>query len=110
MKIIEVCIAALLAAMVFSSVSLAASASMFSAPILSTSNIGFGQISPSEIGKTPIIFAPTEKNLFGNIGNVGGHMKPMLMTGNWTSSMKTSPVNQMFSLLASGIGKKTTTT
>ena len=110
MKIIEVWIAALLAVLVLSSVSLAAAASMFTSPILSTSGIGFGQISPSEIGKTPILYAPSEKQLLGNIGNIGGHIKPMLMTSNWASSMKTSPVNQMFALLSGGIGKKTKTT
>jgi len=108
MKVIEVWIAALLAVLVLSSVSLAATASMFTSPILSTSNTGFGKISPSEIGKTPILYAPSESQLFGKI-NSNMHVKPMLMTGNWSTSMKKSPVNEMFAMMSSGLGKKVTT-
>ncbi|BAI61306.1 hypothetical protein MCP_1234 [Methanocella paludicola SANAE] len=103
MKMIKLCIAALLAVAVLVSTGYAASASMFSFPSLSIGSMGFGQISASDIGSKPIIFAPSNADLFsGNF--LGTHVKPKLTVNNWTSSMKTSPVNQMFALMANGIG------
>jgi hypothetical protein len=78
---------------------------MFSAPALTTYSTGFNQISPSQIGNTPILLAPSYKQLLTG-GQMGSHFKPKLMTNNWTSSMKQSQVNQMFAVLAHGIGSK----
>jgi hypothetical protein len=77
--------------------------SMFTAPDLSLGNTGFSQISPSDIGSAPILFAPTGYQLLHG-GGLGAHFKPRLLTDNWTASMKTSQVNQMFAVLAHGIG------
>lgn len=102
MRILKLCIVALLAVILVFSMN-TASASMFTAPSFSIYNTGFGQISPSEIGKTPILFAPSQKDLFSG-SFMGTHVMPKLMTPNWTSSMKTSPLNQMFALMADGVG------
>ncbi len=105
MKMIKLCIAALLAAALLVSAGYAASASMFSFPTFSIGSMGFGKISSSDIGNKPIIVAPSNADLFsGNF--LGTHIKPKLTVANWTSSMKTSPVNQMFALMANGIGGK----
>lgn len=105
MKMIKLCIAALLAAAILVSAGYAASASMFSFPALSIGSMGFGKITASDIGNKPIIIAPSNADLFtGNF--MGTHVKPKLTVSNWTSSMKTSPLNQMFALMADGIGGK----
>ncbi len=76
---------------------------MFSVPDLSLKNLGFNQIGPSGVGGSPIVLAPTGQQLL-HAGDIGTHVRPKLMTGNWTSSMKGSEVNQMFALLSRGIG------
>ncbi len=102
MKMIKLYIAVLLAAAILVS-GYAASASLFSFPTFSIGSAGFGKISASDIGTKPIIFAPSNADLFsGNF--MGTHVKPKLTVSNWTSSMKTSPLNQMFALMAHGIG------
>jgi len=108
MNMMRLLIAALLAVTLIVSLGstiIAPNFNMFRSPDLSLKNIGFNQISPSEIGKTPLLFAPTSQQLlFG--GSLGMHFKPKLMTNNWTSSMKTSSINQMFAILSHGIGNK----
>ncbi len=111
MRMMRPLIAALLAAALIVSLGstiFAPNFNMFTSPDLSLSNLGFGQISPSQVGKAPILFAPTGIQLLHG-GGIGAHFKPKLMTNNWTSSMKQSEVNQMFALLARGIGKKSVT-
>jgi hypothetical protein len=108
MKMMRLLIAALLAVSLTASMGSMIAApnfNMFSSPDISLSNLGFNQLSPSEIGKTPILFAPSSRDLmFG--GGIGAHYKPKLMTNNWGSSMKTSEINQMFAMMAMGLGKK----
>jgi len=102
---IKPCIAALLAAVLLIFAGYAASASMFSFPAFPSGIMSFSKISASDIGSKPIIVAPSNADLFsGNF--LGTHVKPKLTVSNWTSSMKTSPVNQMFALMANGIGGK----
>ncbi|MDI6897932.1 hypothetical protein [Methanocella conradii] len=106
MRLIGMHIAALLASILIISTGstiLGPSFSMFSAPTLSLSNAGFNQISPSEAGNAPVIFAPTSYQLLHG-GSLSAHFKPRLLTDTWTPSMKASPVNQMFAVLAHGIG------
>jgi hypothetical protein len=103
-------VAVLLAVLLASSLGAFSIPNLFSSPTFSTFHTGFSQVSPSEIGSTPILFAPRQADLLnGNMLN--GHIKdrsikPTLMTSNWTSSMKTSPVNEMFAMMAMGIGGK----
>jgi hypothetical protein len=96
-------IAALLAAVLISFSGAITVPGLFSAPSFSMYHTGFNQISPSKIGTSPILYAPSMTQLL-NGGSSGMHMKPILMTSNWSSSMKTSPVNQMFAILSRGIG------
>jgi hypothetical protein len=106
MKLILSLIAALLAVTLLilpGSMIIAPSFDMFSVPDLTLGNLGFNQISPSEIGTTPILFAPRGQDLLHG-GGIGAHFKPKLMTNDWTSSMKQSEVNQMFAMMAQGIG------
>jgi hypothetical protein len=79
------------------------SAPTFNIPAFSIYNTGFNQLSTSQIGQTPILFAPSENDLL-NGGGLGSQFEPHLETGDWSSSMETSPVNQMFSILSHGIG------
>ncbi len=108
MKMIRLLIAALLAAALIlatGSTIMAPNLKLFSSPDLSLGTLGFNQMSYSDIGKTPILFAPSSRDLmFG--GGIGAHYKPKLMTNNWTSSMKTSQINQMFAMMLQGIGGK----
>lgn len=108
MKMMRLLIAALLSVTMLLSLGTTITApefSMFTAPTLTLGNLGFNQISPSQIGKTPILFAPTNMQLLHG-GELGAHFKPKLLTNNWTSSMKQSQVNQMFAILSHGIGNK----
>ena len=108
MKMMRLLIAALLAVTLIVSTGstiIAPNLNMFTAPDLTLSKIGFSQISPSQIGKTPIVFAPTSGQLL-HAGDLGMHFKPRLTTNNWTSSMKQSSINQMFAILSHGIGNK----
>ena len=106
MKLINIFLASLLAVVLFT---YAGSASMFSAPIFSSLHTGFSQLSPSQVGKTPILYAPSQNQLLGGTLNSSAHFQPHFDTGSWSSSMKTSGINQMFALLSSGLGKKVTT-
>lgn len=108
MRKMKLYIAALLSVAILVSAGYTAAASMFTMPTFSIGGTGFSQISPSDIGKTPIIFAPSQKDLFSG-GLLGTHVKPKLMTSDWTSSMKTSGINQMFAMMANGLGSKKTT-
>ena len=105
MRKIKLCIAALLAVAILVSAGYTATASMFTAPTFSIGKTGFSQISPSEIGKSSIIFAPSTNDLFSG-GFLTTHVKPKLLTSNWASSMKTSQVNQMFAMMLNGLGRK----
>lgn len=112
MKMLRLLVAVLLAVLLASSLGAFSMPgfNMFSSPSFSLYNTGFNQISPSEIGKTPILFAPSQSNMM-NGDMLNGHIldksiKPKLMTSNWTSSMKTSPINEMFAMMAMGIGGK----
>jgi hypothetical protein len=80
---------------------------MFKVPSLTTGSTGFSQLSTSDIGNTPIIFAPSEKTLLDG-GGVNAHYTPFLQTPNWGSSMKTSGVNQMFMMMEKGLASKST--
>lgn len=81
--------------------------SMFSSPAFGISHTGFNQLAPSQVGRSPILFAPSMSQLF-SVPSVGSHIRPMLETQNRTSSLKTSPVNQMFAMMSMGLGKKKT--
>jgi hypothetical protein len=50
---------------------------MFKSPDLSLGNLGFNQISPSQVGNTPILLAPTSRELLYG-GQMGAHFKPKL--------------------------------
>jgi len=89
---------------------------VLSAPILPTLNVpafsiyntGFNQLSPSQVGTTPILFAPSENDLL-NGGKLGASFTPHLLTQNWTSSMQTSGINQMFEMMSAGLGQSNAT-
>ncbi len=104
-----VLLSALLAVMLLTTMcgDITAPMNMFSSPTFSMGNTGFNQLSTSDIGKTPILFAPSTKDLFSTL-DPSRHFMPHLTTQNWTSSMKTSGVNQMFAMLSSAVGKKAT--
>ncbi len=109
MKMMRILIAALLAVTLVAatgSTIMAPNFNMFSAPDLSLKNLGFGQIQPSQLSTTPILMAPSSLELMYGSKLSGGHIKPKLMTNNWAPSMKTSTINQMFSMMALGIGSK----
>jgi hypothetical protein len=112
MKQFYVLIAALLAVALLTIVMgdniIAPDFNILSAPTLNVQpfsiyNTGFNQLSTSQIGQTPILFAPSESDLL-NAGNINTKFEPNLETGNWTSSMQTSGINQMFELMSQGIG------
>lgn len=110
MNKINVLLSALLAVTLLTTMCgvISAPMNMFSAPTFSMGNTGFNQLLPSDVGKTPILFAPSSHDLFNSL-DTNRHFKPRLQTQNWTSSMKTSGVNQMFAMLSSAVGKKKTT-
>jgi hypothetical protein len=107
MKLMRLLIAALLAVTLIASLGAitAPQFSMFSAPSFSIYHTGFNQISPSQVGKTSILFAPSQSQMLSGL-STDKHFKPKLMTNNWGSSMKTSGVNQMMAMMMNGIGKK----
>jgi hypothetical protein len=109
MKMIKLLIAALLAISLLASTGsmITAPSNLNSFPDMSNMKFGFSQLSTSDVGKTPILFAPSQKQLL-NISAVGSHVKPRLMTNNYSSSLKNSGINQMFAMMAQGLGQKAT--
>ena len=108
MRKMRILITALLAVALIADIGstiMAPSMSMFSAPDLSIKNLGFGQISSSQVGKEPIIFAP-QNILLMRGAELAPNIKPRLMTNNWSASMKGSSINQMFALMSTGLGSK----
>ncbi len=106
MKMMKLLIAELLAAMLAAftgSTIVAPNLNRFTSPIMSFNHPGFNPISPSQIGTSPSIFAPLGNDLLYG-GGIGSHFKPKLMTNNWTNSMQQSEINQMFVILARGVG------
>ena len=103
MKLINIFIASLIVVAMFSYIG---AASMFSAPTFSNLHTGFSQLSPSQVGKTPILYAPSQNQLLKGALNTSAHFMPRLGTGTWTQSLKTSPVNSMFAMMSSGLGQK----
>jgi hypothetical protein len=120
MKQFHILLAALLAVALLSIAAgdniIAPDFNVLSAPALPASNIqafsiyntGFNQLSPSEVGQTPILFAPSENDLL-NGGKLGASFSPHLLTQNWTSSMQTSGINQMFQMMSAGLGNSNAT-
>jgi len=113
MKKMNILLTAVLAAMVLTMMTGAFSIpqigipqlNMFKVPTLTTGSTGFSQLSTSDVGTTPIIFAPSQ-SLLMNGGGVNAHYTPFLQTSSWGSSMKTSGVNQMFMMMEKGLAKK----
>lgn len=76
-------------------------------PGFSIYDTGFNQLSPSQIGTTPILYAPSEEDLLYG-GGLSSTFEPHLLTQNWTSSMQTSGINQMFEMMSEGLGSNAT--
>lgn len=105
MKMMRLLIAALLAVALtapIGSTIFAPNFNMHTAPDLTLGDVGFNQLSISDVGKTPILFAPSSRDLMFS-GGIGAHYKPKLLTSNWAPSMKTSTVNQMFAMMSGAL-------
>lgn len=101
MRILIVMLLAL--AFMLPAVSASLGINMFDFPALYMPSYGGDtKIQYNEIGASPIIFAPPSSMLMTG-GYTGNHFMPKLETGTWTSSMKTSPINQLFVLMSHGI-------
>lgn len=66
---------------------------------------GNAQIQKDQVSSEPIIFAPPNSLLLTG-GYTGNHFMPRLETGTWSSSLKTSPINQLLTLMSHGIGSR----
>ncbi len=107
MKLMRLLIAALLAVSLIVPLSsiAAAQSTMFAAPTFTVGHTGFNQLSPSQVGKSPILFAPSNMELLHG-GGIGAHFKPRLQTNSWTPSMKSSGVNQMIAMMSGALRSK----
>ncbi len=72
---------------------------MFNFPTLSVPSYnGVSIFDQSHSSGASSIMAPSMSNIIKS-GNIGQHIQPVLTEPTWTSSMKTSPINQLLTLM-----------